>query len=279
MLFANVSSEKNHIYIEKSGVNLADTLECGQCFRWNKYGDIFVGTVNDKICRAEQKNDKIILSYTGIENDCEFWIDYFDLKTDYSAILKSIRKGTYAYEASKACSGIHILKQDKWETLVSFIISANNNITRIKKIIEMISEKWGTKLEDCGFSSNGFPTPETMSKITIEDLSSLHVGYRDKYLEAVFHDNMIESKINGFEKLNDENLKKELLKIKGVGPKVCACVMLFGYSRYAAFPEDVWIKRVKAEHPDDNYSTESLGKYAGVIQQYLFHYSRNIKGN
>lgn len=275
MLFAEISSKKNQIYIKKSGMNLEDTVTCGQCFRWNKYGDIFIGIVNGKICRAKQKDDLITLSYSGIENDIDFWIEYFDLQTDYSEILKSIKKGTYAFKASEACSGIHILKQDKWETLISFIISANNNITRIKKIIEMICERWGNFLHDGEYSSFSFPSWSALSQVSLEELSSLHVGYRDVYLYSVMHDENMMFKLNSFEILSNDNLKKELLRIKGVGPKVCACVMLFGYSRYAAFPEDVWIKRVESEHPEDNYSSASLGKYAGVIQQYMFHYSRN----
>ena len=160
---------------------------------------------------------------------------------------------------------------------MSFIISANNNITRIKKIIEKLCELKGSAINYNGKTYYSFPSPRQLADITQEDLEALHAGYRARYLSELF-----KYANNGFSStslkdLDDIALRKELLSILGVGNKVCDCIMLFGYTRYSAFPKDVWIKRVIAENLGEGFSESDLGEYAGVIQQYLFHYARNIE--
>ena len=272
-----ISLDKSHIFIDGSGIILADTFDCGQCFRWNFVSEgKYIGVVNGKVVIATQTETGFSLEGENISEDVDFWKNYFDLDTDYDSIIKNFDKESYIYKAAEAGKGIHILRQDPWEVLVSFIISANNNITRIKKIIEKLCQLKGTPIEYMGQTYYTFPTPKELASITPEEIAELHAGYRDRYLSTLFdkaNNGFSASELTG---LDNDTLRKELLSILGVGNKVCDCIMLFGYSRYSAFPKDVWIKRVIKEHLGDDFSEKDLGEYAGVIQQYLFHYARNV---
>ena len=274
----NISLDKSHIYIANSGIILSDTFDCGQCFRWNPVEqEKYLGIVNGKVITATQAAEGFILEGEGIEQDVDFCKNYFDLETDYDAIAKAFEGNEYIFNAAKAGRGIHILRQDPWETIVSFIISANNNITRIKKIIEKLCELRGTKIVYNGKVYYSFPTPKQLSSITEQEISELHAGYRDRYLMTLFKNANAGFSAEALADLDNDGLRKSLLSILGVGNKVCVCIMLFGYNRYSAFPKDVWIKRVIAEHLGENFSEKDLGEYAGVIQQYLFHYARNLQ--
>ncbi len=272
-----ISLDKSHIFINGSGIILSDTFECGQCFRWNPIEkDKYIGVVNGKVIIATQTDEGFTLEGDDIDKDVEFWKNYFDLETDYESIGNNFEKDTYIYNAAKAGQGIHILRQDPWEVTVSFIISANNNITRIKKIIEKLCELKGSAINYNGKTYYSFPSPQQLADISQEDIEALHAGYRGRYLSELF-----KYANNGFSStslrdLDNTSLRKELLSLLGVGNKVCDCIMLFGYTRYSAFPKDVWIKRVIAENLGEGFSESDLGEYAGVIQQYLFHYARNI---
>jgi len=236
-----------------------------------------MGVVNGKVVTATQTDEGFILEGENIGNDLEFWKNYFDLDTDYDAIADAFADNEYIRKAAEAGKGIHILRQDPWETIVSFIISANNNITRIKKIVEKLCELKGDKLEYGGKFYYAFPTPTQLASITTDEIAQLHAGYRDRYLMTLFKDANAGFSAEALNELDDDELRKKLLSILGVGNKVCDCIMLFGYSRYSAFPKDVWIKRVITEHLGEGFTEKDLGEYAGVIQQYLFHYARNVE--
>lgn len=255
-------------------IDLVQTFECGQCFRWQKNSEnSYTGIFKGKKLELSQLTPNTIILSTDMSDFKKIWYKYFDLETDYKKIgentttLHPILKKAYI-----ECSGIRILRQEPWETLCSFIISQNNNIPRIKKIIKSLCDLFGDKIENS--KEKSFPSSEVISKLNLEDLEPIRSGFRAKYiLDAA---RKVSSKIVDFKKI--ENLdyidaKNELMKIKGVGPKVADCVLLYGFHRLEAFPEDVWIKRVMNKF-FKNESPKIFGEYAGIAQQYLYHYSR-----
>lgn len=248
------------------------TLDCGQSFRWTKNeNDQWEGIVNGKFLRLSQDGDTITLYDTTKEDVENIWKVYFDLDRDYKKIIESYTDENLI-TACKAYPGIRILKQDEWEAICSFIISANNNIPRIKGIIERFCKAFG---EDTG-NGYSFPSAQTVSKLTVEDLAPIRSGFRAKYI--IDASQKIASKevdIDKIKTLPFEDAKAELLKIKGVGEKVAQCALLYGFGRMEAFPVDVWVKRILEElYP--NGLPECMNGTQGIAQQYLFHWRRNI---
>lgn len=255
-------------------IDLVQTFECGQCFRWQKNSEnSYTGIFKGKKLELSQLTPNAIILSTDMSDFKKIWYKYFDLETDYKKIGENITTlHPILKKAYIECSGIRILRQEPWETLCSFIISQNNNIPRIKKIIKSLCDLFGDKIENS--KEKSFPSSEVISKLNLEDLEPIRSGFRAKYiLDAA---RKISSKIVDFKKI--ENLdyidaKNELMKIKGVGPKVADCVLLYGFHRLEAFPEDVWIKKVMNKF-FKNESPKIFGEYAGIAQQYLYHYSR-----
>ena len=255
-------------------IDLVQTFECGQCFRWQKNSEnSYTGIFKGKKLELSQLTPNTIILSTDMSDFKKIWYKYFDLETDYKKIGENITTlHPILKKAYIECSGIRILRQEPWETLCSFIISQNNNIPRIKKIIKSLCDLFGDKIENS--KEKSFPSSEVISKLNLEDLEPIRSGFRAKYiLDAA---RKISSKIVDFNKI--ENLdyidaKNELMKIKGVGPKVADCVLLYGFHRLEAFPEDVWIKKVMNKF-FKNESPKIFGEYAGIAQQYLYHYSR-----
>ncbi len=273
-----------------------DIFECGQCFRWNKEDDeSYTGVVENNVLNVKKENDSIIIKGMCSE-DIEALCDkYFDLDTDYEEIKKTLSEIDDNLKTSiKYGEGIRILNQDAWEALISFIISANNNIPRIKGIIERISKKYGREIDWNGKKYYTFPTPKELSDATVKDLRELGLGFRDvRVFETT---RMVNSKIIDvyeLEKMQDVNkLREELLKFSGVGPKVADCIMLFSMKKFEVFPIDVWVKRVMTElyfdtdkglinvNPNNKkileYAEEKFGRLAGLAQQYLFYWRREL---
>lgn len=269
-------------------------FECGQCFRWNIEEDgSYTGVVGSNVLNVIKNEENIVI--TGMCNDniktlCD---RYFDLETNYEEIKGTLSKIDDNLKNSiKYGDGIRILNQDSWEALISFIISANNNIPRIKGIIERISKKYGNKIVWRDKEYYTFPTPEELSKASIKDLRSLGLGFRDvRVFETT---RMVKNRIiNIYELENFEDINKlreELLKFPGVGPKVADCIMLFSMKKFEVFPIDVWVKRVMTElyfagnnkeikvNPNNKqileYAEKNFGKLAGLAQQYLFYWRR-----
>lgn len=238
------------------------------------------------------KKEKKDIIFTGVCHGKinEICINYFDLNTDYQSIKKSLKKVDNNLKHSITYgSGIRILNQDLWETLISFIISANNNIPRIKGIIERLSKKYGKKIIFRNEEYYTFPTPEQLSKASVSDLRNLGLGFRDKYVynttKIIIENN---NKFNELEKeKNIKKIKEQLLEFPGVGPKVADCVMLFALKKLEVFPIDVWVRRVmndlyiknKNEEKVSKKQIEELakdkyGNLAGIAQQYLFYWRR-----
>ena len=223
-------------------------FECGQCFRWNIQTDgSYTGVFKNNVLNVKKENNKII--FKGICNDNIIKVinDYFDFDTDYNKIKKELSNvDEYLKESIEFGSGIRILNQDLWETIISFIISANNNIPRIKGIIERISKKYGNELEWNNEKYYTFPTPKQLSKASVEDLRALGLGFRDKRVydtTKIILNNEISLK-ELIEEKDVNILREKLLTLPGVGPKVADCIMLFGLKRFEVFPIDVWVRRV-----------------------------------
>ena len=264
---------------------LPHIFECGQCFRWNKEQDnSYTGVIKEGIIRIsmEGSNAKIC---TTIEKDTQKIInDYFDLDTDYKKIKDIISQNDQIMqEAIQFGNGIRILRQDPWEMLISFIISAANNIPRIMKTVENLSRAYGKKVFFMGKEYYLFPTPEELSKASIKELRMLNLGFRDKYVYGATQ-KVLNGEINldKIKKMSYEDAKKELLKIEGVGEKVADCILLFSMEKREAFPIDTWIKKVmtslyqtpSTKNGIKKCAQTKFGAYAGIAQQYLFYYMR-----
>ena len=267
-----------------------DIFECGQCFRWNREENgSYTGVFSDCVLNVKKCEGNIV--FNGNENVTEEKInEYFDLNRDYSKIKKELSKvDNNLLEATNFGSGIRILNQDLWETIISFIISANNNIPRIKGIIEKISKKYGKEIKFNEKSYYEFPTPKELSKATVEDLKNLGLGFRDvRVYETTKMINSKEFDLDELYTLDTKQAQEKLLTLSGVGPKVADCILLFStLKRFDVFPIDVWVRRVMNDlyiHEQDekklnkNYirkiADTKFGTLEGMAQQYLFYWKR-----
>ena len=266
-------------------------FDCGQCFRWNIQEDgSYTGVFKNNVLNVKKENNKIIFKGMCSDNIIKVINDYFDFDTDYNKIKQELSSiDEYLKESIEFGSGIRILNQDLWETIISFIISANNNIPRIKGIIERISKKYGNKIEWNGIVYYTFPTPEALSKASVEDLRALGLGFRDKRVYDTTRI-ILNNEISLEELINEKDtyvLREKLLTLPGVGPKVADCIMLFGLKRFEVFPIDVWVRRVMNDlyiknedetkvnkREIEKLAMEKYKNLAGLAQQYLFYWKR-----
>lgn len=270
-----LKSINNDLYIYKTqNFDLEQTLDCGQAFRWERCeNNVWKGVAGDKKLEIYRDNDAVILKNTTIEEFENFWKHYFDLDRNYGEIIDKVSLDPTIKKAIEIAGGIRILNQDPWETLCSFIISQNNNIPRIKGIISRLCENFGERKE--GFFT--FPKAEKLSNLKVEDLAVLRCGFRAKYIiDAAKKTTDGTVDLNSLKNMPYDEALNELIKIKGVGPKVADCTLLFGLSHIEAFPKDVWIKRAM-ETLFANGLPDCAKDYAGIVQQYIFHYSRMTK--
>lgn len=261
---------KNLLITDINNFDISLSLDCGQSFRWEKTEDsCWSGIVKGKYLKLKQEGTTVTLFDTTEDDYASLWEEYFDLKRDYAALIKSY-DDEYLVRACTQFPGIRVLKQDEWEAICSFIISANNNIPRIKGIIKRLCENFG---EDTG-NGFSFPAPEKLSSLTPEDLAPIRSGFRAKYIiDAARKISSGEVDIERIKTLPFEEAKAELLKIRGVGEKVAQCALLYGFGRMEAFPRDVWVKRIVEElYP--NGLPECIKGTEGIAQQYLFHWRR-----
>ena len=267
-------------------------FECGQCFRWNKEDDeSYTGVFKNNVLNVKKETGKIIFKGICDGNIEEICKDYFDLDTNYEEIKSTLSKiDKYLETSIQYGSGIRILNQDLWETIISFIISANNNIPRIKGIIERISKKYGEKIIYNEKEYYTFPNMYKLGEASVEDLRALGLGFRDKRIYETTK--MFLNKDITLEELENEQnidiLREKLMTLSGVGGKVADCIMLFSLKKFSVFPIDVWVRRVMNElyikEPDENKVSKALiqnlakEKYkdlAGLAQQYLFYWKRD----
>ena len=254
-------------------LDLAQTLDCGQSFRWTMQTDgSFKGVAFGKCVTVKLEGDDLYI-FNATKADFEnIWHSYFDLGLDYGKIREDISKiHPVLCEAAKYAPGIRILQQEPYEALCTFIISQNNNIKRIKGIVQRLCENFGEKTAEGEFT---FPTALRMAELNVDDLDVLRAGFRNRYLiDAAQKVSRGEVKLEKCKTAPYDEAQKELMKITGVGVKVADCTLLFGMHRVEAFPIDVWMKRAMEKlFPD--MSANDFGEYAGIAQQYIFHYSR-----
>lgn len=289
-------NEQTYVIRNCKSFKVKDIFDCGQCFRWNEQPDgSYTGIFGNNVMNVKQEidTDGYKITFTGIcdgeiEQICK---DYFDLDRDYEGIKNTLSKvDSYLLESIKYGEGIRILKQDLWEMIISFIISANNNIPRIKGIIDRMSKKYGTKIKFQGKVYYTFPTAEQLKDASVEDLRSLGLGFRDKYIFGTTK--KINSGEISLEKMYQEKdtkkIREELLTLSGVGPKVADCILLFStLNRFDVFPIDVWVRRVMNDlyinNPDEKkvnkkeiekIAKDKFGDLEGIAQQYLFYWRR-----
>ena len=270
---------------------LKHIFDCGQCFRWNEEKDgSYTGVIKQGILNVKKENRLITFEGMLDGNIKEIVIDYFDLNNNYEEIKNKLSKIDDNMKKSIEYGyGIRILNQDLFECIISFIISANNNIPRIKGIIERLSKKCSRRVIYNEKEYYLFPSVSELSKLSVEDLRSLGLGFRDI---RVFNTcRKIKEKVIDLDKIKEmkssEKIREELLKLDGVGPKVADCIMLFSLKRYDVFPIDVWVRRVMNDlyiHNENEekvnkkevlkIANEKFGDICGLAQQYLFYYRR-----
>jgi len=267
--------------------NLKETFECGQCFRWNEEEDgSYTGVAYDRVINVKLEGDVLIIDNTDLNDFYDIWFDYFDLGRDYKQIKENLSKDPILKEAIQYGQGIRILRQDTWETLISFIISQNNRIPQIKKVIENLASSFGNPIEYKGRVYYTFPKAEELVMFDVETIAQTKCGFRAKYIldaaSKVFSGEIDLLKL--FEYSTNE-IRDILMSINGVGPKVADCVILYSIGRYDTFPTDVWIKRIveylylKREGTPleiQLFAIDKFGDLSGFAQQYLFYYGREM---
>lgn len=283
----NIKESPEGLILREDSFKVDHIFECGQCFNFRKNDDgSFTAVFLGKIINLLECDGYTLVRNVSFDDFYDIFYDYFDLGTDYGAIKQALSESEILKEASDYGYGIRILNQELFETTISFIISANNQIPRIKKAVRIISERYGTYLgEYMGEKYYSFPSPEVLANVDPLELREYaRVGFRDvRIVETA------KAFVDGFlnfedeKTLTDKDLHNKLNNLPGIGPKVADCIMLFAYHRRQTFPVDVWIKRVMEtlfigkEVPKkqvDNYAREIFGDLAGYAQQYLFYYGR-----
>ena len=263
--------------------NLKYTLECGQCFRWKNIKDNeYIGVIEDRVIRIKQDSDKIFVWSNKKDDLREVVMNYFDLNKNYLEIEDKIAKIDENISKSlEYSSGIRILNQPLFETIISYIISANNNIKRISRSVNDLSKRFGKEVEFEGEKYYLFPTLAEMKNITMDDLLAAGTGFRARYIKHDIEYFLEESKfLERLTKLDTDEATKLLSELMGVGPKVADCILLFALKKGEVFPIDVWVKRImeklyfkenKSLKEIKKYANENFKEYAGIVQQHLFH--------
>lgn len=282
--------KKNNIIInDMEHFDPVHTFECGQCFRWERIDDSrWFGVAKGHALELEWNGKDLIFHNTTEEDFLNVWYPYFDLDRDYGEIKNRLSKNDQVMkEAIEFGYGIRLLRQDFQEMLISFLISQNNGIPRIKKIVESLARSYGDPIKCPRPDVHAFPSCERLAKLALEDLQVIRAGYRDKYIHrASIQFCSGEVSLDAIMKGDLKAARLEMLKFFGVGQKVADCILLFSGTRYDIFPVDRWVRRVMAElylgYEADNeeissFAMEKFGELAGFAQQYLFYYAREKK--
>lgn len=267
------TAENGILVSDVSALSLPETLDCGQCFRWktNENGD-WCGVVRGIYREIRQEENGILVLGASEKEFREIWFDYFDFGRDYDSLKNEFRGCDLLSEAVCFAPGIRVLHQEPWEAFISFIISQNNNIARIKGIIDRLCRRFGNPLPGDAYA---FPTPEAIAGATVEELDSIGCGYRSGYLKKAAEevsDGAVD--LGEIGSLTTMDARERLLKITGIGPKVADCILLYGMGRCERCPADVWMKRVLSTLGGE--MPECVRNYEGIAQQFLFHYARNF---
>lgn len=261
------------------------TFECGQCFRWLKQEDgSYTGVARERVVNVALCGDSLVMKNATEQDFINIWYDYLDLGRDYTKIKQQLKKDEIMEKAIEYGQGIRILRQELWETLISFIISANNMIPRIMKTVAAIAKTYGEekRLEDKSFYT--FPGIERLAGSCLEELDVCRGGFRCKYIlntAMLVKEKQVD--LGALPGVDTSKAREELMKLPGVGPKVADCVLLYSGTKQNVFPTDVWVKRVMEElyfkreasfKEIHDFSRDYFGDLAGFAQQYLFYYAR-----
>ena len=284
--------EQEYQIENQESFELKHIFDCGQCFRWNEEDDkSYTGVFKGNVLNVKKDNNTIYFKGIVNGNIKDIVEDYFDLNRDYTKIKKTLSKvDNNMKKGIEYGEGIRILNQDLVETILSFIISANNNIPRIKKIIERLSESYGKKIVWNKKNYFAFPSLKQLENVSIEEYRNLGLGFRDKRIYDTVHmllNNQVDYK-KWYDEKNTLKVREELLSLAGVGPKVADCILLFSdLKRFDVFPIDVWVRRVmnelyiknsdetKVNKKDiERIAYQKFGKLEGIAQQYLFYWKR-----
>ena len=271
----NTSAHHRRKLADGNSISLKNTLQCGQCFRWRPCGEnAYFGIVNGNAAIVSHENDAVY-----IETDFELtpWKKYFDLYRDYDRILRTFGDDPFTTKAIEFGKGLRILRQQPWETLCSYIMSSCNNIKRISGIVERICVAGNEQVLFNGQRHYSFPSPETVADFSDKTLDSLEAGYRTKWLKSAAAA-VLDGDIN-FDYLHSiptDEARTVLMSLPGVGPKVANCVLLFGLGKLDAFPVDTWMKKA-SKYYDGGFAENRFGEYAGIAQEYIFNYIRNLE--
>ena len=262
--------------------DIKETFDCGQCFRWEEKDGKFFGVAGGYWGEFSHDGENVRLKTNS--PDESFWVKYLDLERDYGEIINKVRINPLMEKAVKNGEGIRLLKQEFFETLMSFIISQRSSIPKIKSVVAKICENWGEERCADEVVYYTFPSPEELRDVTEEDFRKIGTGYRAPYLvravKAVLEGEISEEELVSLE---TGKARERLISLYGVGDKVCDCVMLFSLAKYDLFPSDVWIKRVMCENFGSSEKSAKedgerlFGEYSGFAQQYLFYYRRNLE--
>lgn len=252
---------------------LPATLNCGQAFRWREKTDgRWEGVAGGRYLQLEEKGEDVLLFCRSA--DFPFWREYLDLDRDYEKLWERFRRNPTLKKALECCPGVRVLRQQPWEALCTFILSANNNIPRIRGIVERLCDSWGEAVPGTGLRS--FPSPRSLAGLTEKDLAPLRAGWRTEYiLDAARR--VADGRLN-LEEINilpTEKALEQLRTVKGVGPKVAQCALLYGFGRVECVPMDVWMKRVMKRYYPRGFP-RYLREYGGIAQQVLFCYIRAL---
>jgi N-glycosylase/DNA lyase len=267
-----INSNANSVTYKIKDFDINFVLDCGQSFRWEMVSpSIWRGVAFSRKLEVIQDGDKLIFNGTNEKDFFDIWYNYFDLGRDYSSIKRFLSQDETLAKAIEFSPGLRLIKQQPWEALCSFIVSQNNNIPRIKGIISRMCECFGEKVEDGVFA---FPTPQSLAKCSEQDLAPLRSGFRAGYiLDAARRVASGEVCLEDVSVMPLDLARAKLMTIRGVGPKVAECALLYGCGRVECFPIDVWIKRVLACLYPQGFPKQ-FEKIGGIAQQYLFHYAR-----
>ena len=280
----------DYISVEQKGTDLiltgiknfipAQILDCGQCFRWLSSNNSYIGITHGRrleITLETGRVDKLILKNVTRDEFETIWCDYFDLGRDYGELRRIYAADATLNEAITFSPGLRLIRQDPWEVLVTFILSQNSNIPRIKGMVARLCEIFGAAVPGGNSTGGGFsfPTPEALATLSADDLSAVKCGYRDKYIIDAAR-RVAEGRLNleNLQNKPSEDVRRALMEVSGVGPKVADCVLLYGFGRVERYPLDVWMKRVMAKYYPEGFPRE-LEDTAGIAQQFLFHYARS----
>ena len=259
----------------------SDIFECGQCFRFSRTaGGRWGGVAHGRYIEVEEQGGDVVIVNTSLEDYYNIWRGYFSIEEDYAGIIGELSGDAVLRSAIASCPGLRILRQEPFEALISFIISQNNNIPRITKIIASLCENFGVKITFYGSAHYTFPTPQRLAAHGVADLAPIRAGFRAKYiLDAAVKvaNNIID--LGAVYNMGVVDGIKYLSGICGVGPKVASCVLLFAYGKLDAFPVDVWVGRIMEKYyPQRPPGDHGFGRYAGVAGEYLYYYERMTAG-